>query len=169
MERLQKPSWSTPLAVILLFAFFVRLMRSPRFAGGKPYARAALCTAFVNWLSFSFLVNTLATVVVGMLTVLSLVAGHPMTTLLLALAANATELRHFAAYLPTRRKRATFASAPAADSEPASQPARPAAAAPAAVPAARISSTATPEASKVKPTTPVPGGAKTSPAMAARK
>ena len=165
MERLQKPSWSTPLAVILLLAFFVRLMRSPRFAGGKPYARAALCTAFVNWLSFSFIVNSLATVVVAILTVLSLVAAHPMTTLFLALAANGNELRRFTAYLPARRKRATFAPASVADSEPA----RAVAAAPAAAPAARISSTATPEASKVKPITPVPGGAKTSPAMAARK
>ena len=174
VERLQKPSWATPLAVVALYCGFLVLLmtRSQRYAGGKPYARAALCTAFVNWLSFSFMVNSIATVFVFLVTVLSLVASHPLTTLSLALAANGNELRRFSAYLPARRKRATFASASATDSELA-QPPRAVGAAPAAAaapaPAARISSTATPDASKVKPTTPVPGGAKTPPAVAVRK
>ena len=157
--------------MVALFGFFVLFLRSSRYAGGKPYAvrwrQAALCTAFVNWLSFSFLVNSFATVVVCVLTLLSLVASHPLATLMLALAANGAELCRFAAYLPVRRKRPTFASTSAADSEPATRAA--AAPAPAAAPAGRISSTSTPDASKVKPTTPVPGGAKTPPASAARK
>ena len=163
VTALQKPALAQPLAVVALFGAFVYLLRGR----DKLYARAALCTAFVNWLSFSFLVNTVATVVVGVLTALELVVAHPSAFLCLAGLANAAELRRVASMLPARRKRATFAPAVTVEPEPAAPFAavRPASAAPAAAPAARVSAAATPDAPKVKPTTPVPGAPKTSPVV----
>lgn len=161
---MQKPLVSEPLAVLLLFAAFAYSLRSGA-SGPKLYARAALCTAVVNWLSFSFLVHCVTTAVVFVLTVLDLLAANPELTLGLCLAVNGREvLRVLRSYLPAlqaRRKTASFAAPPETPAVPRS--AAPSPAPSATSPAARISASGTPDAAK-KPGTPVPGAPKASPA-----
>jgi hypothetical protein len=163
VAAVQKPLVSQPLALFFLFAAFAYCLRT-RSSGAKLYARAAFCTAAVNWLTFSFLVHCVTTAVVFVLTVLDLLAANPVAVLSLAAVANASELRRLRSYLPAlpaRRKTASFATPPETMAVPRS--AAPSPAPSATPPAARISASGATDAAK-KPGTPVPGAPKTSPA-----
>ena len=164
VTTLQKPLIAEPIALALLFAVCVYALRSTC-SGFKLYSRAALATAFVNWLTFSWLVNCVTSGAVFILTTLELVASVPLLTLGLCVVANASDLRRLVAGLLPQRKAVAVAAVPAAASpRPAAAPAAAAPAAPAASSQApRISASGTPDASKVKPGTPVPGAPRPSP------
>ena len=70
-------------------------------------AQSALVCAVLNWLTFTFAVNTLASAVVAALTLLDALVQNPSVLLCVALAANAGDLhRRVGALKPTPRAKA---------------------------------------------------------------